>query len=77
MNIEIKENVIHLDMLEQLRECMKMFGEYVSTPVLYPETIFLSEVRFDAEKLIKKKGDIFHSVVTKLLFTIKRSIPYL
>ena len=38
MNIEIKYNIIQVDMVKQLEERIKMFGEDVSTSVSSPET---------------------------------------
>ena len=55
---------------------MKFFGEYISTPVSSPETVFL-EVREDTEKLCDKKGDLFHSVMEKILFMMKMFRTYL
>ena len=50
-----------------------MFGEDVSTSVTSPATRKLLEVREDSKQLSKKKGELFHSVVVKLLFIMKRS----
>ena len=38
MNIDIKDNIIQVDMLEQLEECISIFGEDASTSVLSSET---------------------------------------
>ena len=59
-------------MVEMLRECMTVFGEDVSTPVLLP-----SEVRDDTEQLSKNKGDLFHLVFEGLLSIVKVSRIYL
>ena len=61
MSIEIKKNIIHIDMVEQLRDCMEYFGEYVSSPVSPPAKKKL-EVREDAEHPSDKKGDLLHLV---------------
>ena len=46
MNIKIKKNMIHIDMVEQMREFMKIFGEDVSAIVSSSSTkIILSEGR--------------------------------
>ena len=50
-----------------------MFGEDVSTLVTSLATRKLLEVREDSKQLSKKKGELFHSVVVKLLFIMKRS----
>ena len=51
---------------------MKKFGEDFSTPVSCPATKILFEVREDAEKLSENKGDIFHSLVGKLLSIMEK-----
>ena len=48
-------------MVEQLRDCMEYFGEYVSSPVSPPAKKKL-EVREDAEHPSDKKGDLLHLV---------------
>ena len=73
INIEIKNNIIHINMVEHLRGCLTIFGEYFITPVSSPATKKLFEVREDAEKLSEKKGYIFHSAVEKIFFIIKSS----
>ena len=60
-------------MVEQLRGCMKIFGEYISAPVSSPETKIIFGVREDAEQLSDNTGDIFYSVVGEILFIMKRS----
>ena len=50
MSIEIKNSIIKIGMFENMRECMTMFGEYVSTPVSTPTTQTLFEVREDTEQ---------------------------
>ena len=50
MSIEIKNSIIKIGMFENMRECMTMFGEYVSTPVSTPATQTLFEVREDTEQ---------------------------
>ena len=52
---------------------MKMFGEDVSTPVSYPATKKLSEVREYAEQLSENKVEIFPFLVAELLFIVKSS----
>ena len=47
MNIEIKDNIIHIYMVKYMRKCMKMFGEDDSVPVLSLETKNIPEVRED------------------------------
>ena len=75
MNIEIKDNIILVDMVKQLEEYTKMFGEYVNTPVSSSETKNLFEVREDSRQLSENKGKLLHLVVAKLLFIMKTSRP--
>ena len=70
VNIDIKDNTIHVDMFEKLE------GD-ASKSVTSTVTKKLFEVREDYEKLSDKKGELFHLVVVKLLFIIKRSRPHL
>ena len=75
VNIEIKDNIIQVDMVKQLEECITIFGEDFSTTFKSPATKKLFEVRKDSEKLLENKGDLFHSVLAKLLLMIKKSRP--
>ena len=50
-----------------------MFGEYVSTSIIYLTTKKLFKVTENAKKLRDKKRAFLHSVVAKLLFILKRS----
>ena len=60
-------------MVEKLRGCMTIFGEYANAPVSSPETKIIFGVREDAEQLSDNTGDIFYSVVGEILFIMKRS----
>ena len=51
-----------------------MFREDFSTLVKSLSTNKLFEVREDFEEISDKNGELFHSVVAKLLFIMKRSI---
>ena len=52
--------------------CIEIFHEEFNTPVVYPATNKLLEVREDAKKLSYNKGEFFDLVVEKLLFFVKR-----
>ena len=45
MSIDIKDNIIKVDMVEHLEECISMFGGYLSTSVSYPATKKFFEIR--------------------------------
>ena len=51
-----------------------MFREDFSTLVKSLSTNKLFEVREDFEEISDKNGELFHSVVAKLLFIMKKSI---
>ena len=56
INIEIKDNTIKVDMVEQLEDCIEMFGGDVSTSVTSQTNKILSEVREYAKQLSDNKG---------------------
>ena len=60
-------------MVKHFEECLAMFGEYVITSVLYLATKQLFEVREYFEQLSENQGELFHSIVAKLLFIMKTS----
>ena len=45
MNIEVRDNIIQVDMVKKLKECKTIFVEDISTSVSSPETKKLFEVR--------------------------------
>ena len=67
--------MIQVDMVKRLEECMEIFGEDVSTLVTSPATKKFFEGREDAKQLSDKRRELFHLVVEKLLFIVKRSRP--
>ena len=60
---------------EKLVKCMIYYGEDVSTPISYPETKKWFELREYTKLLIEKKIQLFHLLVEKILFIMKRSTP--
>ena len=54
-----------------------MFGEDVITSVASPATDKLFKVREHVKQLRENKGELFHLVVVKFLFIMKRSRPHL
>ena len=55
INIEIQDSTIQFSIVENLEECIEIFGEDVSTLVTYPATNIFFKVREDAKQLIDKK----------------------
>ena len=74
-NIEIKDITIQVYMVEQLKERIESFGEGVSMLFTSPAKNKLFEVREYSEQLSQNKGELFHSMVGKILFIMKRSRP--
>lgn len=77
MRFKIKHKKIEIRMKEQLEECVKAFGEDLSKKVSTPASKSLFEVKCeeDDEPLCEKKKVLFHSIVAKLLFLMKRVRP--
>ena len=61
-------------MKDQVEEAISMFGETIDGTVSSPHTKKLFDLT-PAEELDSHKSEIFHSVVAKLLFIMKRSNP--
>ena len=73
---EINEDkTIELEMIEQLNEAIEAFGEVITGTAATPSKPYLFSVREDVELLNKEKSEIFHSVVMKLLYVMKRARP--
>ena len=66
-------------MKDQLQEAVDMFedneGEKVSEEVNAPTQSHFREVKMECAQLGHKKTEVFYSVVTKLLWMMKRSCP--
>ena len=76
MNIKFNENnTVQIGQKEYIAESIELFDEDVSQNVSTPATKNLFVVNPDAEPLDESKADIFHSVVAKLLWVMKRSRP--
>ena len=80
MNIEInKDKNIELGTKDQLQDAVDMFedseGEKISEEVNTLARSHLREVSMKCAQLGHKNKDMFHSVVTKLLWIMKRSRP--
>jgi hypothetical protein len=73
MNREKKQ--VEIEMVDQLKEAIKLFGEEVDDRVTSPATKSLFLVNEKCEQLDEAKSEIFHSVVAKLLFIMKRARP--
>ena len=80
MNIEInKDRNIEIEMKEQLLEAISMFEQVndskVSEIVTTPACPRLREINLECPRLCSKKQEVFHSIVAKLLWIMKRSRP--
>ena len=76
INFEMTENgYVELEMKEQQKEAIQSFGEDVSGVAVSPARYHLFNVRDNATPLSEEKADIFHSVVAKMLYIMKRVRP--
>ena len=80
MNIQINdEKNIEIEMKEQLEEAVASFeiaeGESVTELVTSPASRHLREMNDDCKKLTTVKSEVFHSIVEKILYIMKRARP--
>ena len=80
MNIEInKDRNIEIEMKDQLLEAVHMFeqadGNKVDEVVNTPARPRLRDINLECTQLCSEKQEVFHSIVSKLLWTIKRARP--
>ena len=71
-----KNKNINIDMTDQIKEALEMFGEEVDDTVVSPAKRHLFET-YDgkSDELCEARSEIFHSVTAKLLFIMKRARP--
>ena len=75
MRLEIMpDKRIKISMKDHVEEALEMFGEAITGTVSTPHTKRLFDVT-PAKELDSNRSEIFHSVVAKLLFIMKRSNP--
>jgi hypothetical protein len=70
-----KKKQVEIEMIDQLKEAITLFGEEVDDRVTSPAAKNLFQVNDECEQLNETKSEIFHSVVAKLLFIMKRARP--
>ena len=76
MTIEYNDNkTVSIDMKEQLQEAINMFPGHIPAEVVLPAAKHLFEVDEKAEQLDLAKSKVFHSIVMKLVYIMKRSRP--
>ena len=80
MNIHINdEKNIEIEMKDQLKEAVATFeaaeGECVNETVTSPAQKHLRDTNDDCEMLTGVKHEVFHSVVAKILYIMKRARP--
>ena len=76
MKLKIKDKKLEIDMKDQLKEAIEAFGEDLGEgKVVSPAGKSLMMVDDNDIDLDKRKHEIFHSVVAKLLFIMKRARP--
>ena len=75
IDIDRKKKEVIIEMIDQLKEEIELFCEEVDESVVTPAYKNLMEVNEEQEQLDEEKSEIFHSVVAKLLFIMKRVRP--
>ena len=76
INFEIMKNKsIEMNMKEQILEAIEAFGEPITKTATSPAKVHLFEVREDDQALSEEKAEVFHLVVMKLLYIMKRVRP--
>ena len=78
MKIEINEDkTVSIDMRQQLQKVVEEFEQYdtVNANVVSPSTCYLFNVNSNAEQLNTRLSKVFHSIVSKLVYIMKRGRP--
>ena len=76
MDIEfIKENRVTIHMKKALEEAIEAFPEKIESTAVTPAANHLFITNNECTKLDEKRSDIFHSIVAKLLYIMKRARP--
>jgi hypothetical protein len=70
-----KNKRVIINMKDQIKEAIEMFGEDVDAGVSSPANKNLFNTYDDSKELNEEKSKIFHSVVAKILFIMKRARP--
>ena len=73
MDFEVKNGEVTIMMKQYMEECIKSFGEAISSPATTPSTKSLMEVNDKAIKLDERRQRIFHHIVQKMLHVCKRT----
>jgi len=72
INYEIKNSRVHIVMKEYLQESIDAYGEVINTNAATPATKDLSVINENSKVLEKRRHEIFHHIVQKLLHVSKR-----
>jgi len=72
MRIKFVANEVHISMKDYIWETIDMFPEPTNMKVTSPAKKDLNEINNKAEKLTKNKRELYHSIVAKLLWVMKR-----
>jgi len=73
MDIEIREQKVHIMMRSYIQECIDSFGEAINTCAATPATNALMNIDEKVGKLDDRRAKIYHHIVAKLLYVCKRS----
>ena len=71
------DGTVAIDMKDHIRETIELFEEIekIDIQVSSPANGKLFSVDENAERLVGRKSEVFHSVVAKVLFIMKRARP--
>ena len=75
MRIKFIGNEVHISMKDYIREAIDIFPEPTNMKVTSPAKKNLFEINNKAEKLTKINSELYHSIVAKLLWVMKRGRP--
>ena len=76
VNINIPEDKkVEINMKEQFLESIQAFGGNIEEKVTAPASIHLFIINKQAQQLDKEKSEIFHFVMAKLLYIMRRARP--
>ena len=76
MNIKIRDNKkIEIDMIGYIEEAIAWLGEKIKNCESSPANNKLFTSDDDAQQLNDEMSELFHSIVSKILFICQRSMP--
>jgi hypothetical protein len=68
-----EDGKVEINMKEYIKECIEAFGETINKGATTPAKSNMFDVDDESEPLNEEKSDIFHHIVSKLLYVSKRA----